>query len=207
MSPPNGLTPQPGDIRPLQSEFLDVLPTIQNAIRLSFRSIPCSHRRADLIAEALALCWKWFLRLAQDGRSPAGFVVGFARMAARAVASGRRLCGQEKTNDVLSPVCQFRRGLGVWPLPSASGTFTTAFEQALQDNTQTPVPDQVQFRVDFPRWRLSLSERTRALMDAMALGHRTSDLAVLFGVTSSRVSQLRQELFTDWRMFCGDDRD
>jgi hypothetical protein len=43
------------------------------------------------------------------------------------------------------------------------------------------------------------------LVDAMAAGHRTTDLAGMFGVSQGRVSQVRRELFESWRAFCGDD--
>jgi hypothetical protein len=79
------------------------------------------------------------------------------------------------------------------------------FDEALIDNTQTPVPDQVQFRVDFPRWRESLGARRRAILDAMAADHRTLDLAEMFDVSPARVSQIRREFHDGWRAFCGDE--
>lgn len=187
----------------VQAEFLSLLPTIQNAVRFQLRLVPCPDRRADLVCEALA--WAWYVRLARKGRSPVGFLVHFARLAARAVLSGRRLCGCETAKDALSPVCQRRRGFTVSPLPDGSGMAGTVFDDALRDNAQTPVPDQVQFRLDFPRWRASLCHRTRKLMDEMAAGHRTTDLAATFGLTQGRISQVRRELHAGWRAFCGDD--
>jgi len=80
-----------------------------------------------------------------------------------------------------------------------------ASSNTLIDNTRTPVPDQVQFRLDFPRWRRSLGRRRRALVDAMAAGHRTTDLAGMFQISQGRVSQVRRELCESWRAFCGDD--
>ena len=46
-----------------------------------------------------------------------------------------------------------------------------AMEERLQDNTRTPVPDQAAFRLDFPPFLASLSERDRRLAAYLALGH------------------------------------
>lgn len=153
------------------------------------------------------MAWIWHLSLARKGRSPAEFIITFARLAARAVLSGRRLCGVERARDVLSPVCQRRQGFCVSPLPAGTAMVGNVFDEALAHNTQTPVPDQVQFRIDFPRWRASLDERRRALVDAMAGGERTTDLADTFGITPARVSQVRRELHDGWTAFCGNDSD
>jgi hypothetical protein len=78
------------------------------------------------------------------------------------------------------------------------------FDDALADNARTPVPDQVQFRIDFPRWRGTLGRR-RALMDAMAVGHWTTGLARKYDLSQGKISQVRRELAASWRSFCGDD--
>lgn len=186
------------------AEFLGILPKVEDTVWAHLRRVPCPDRRRDLLCEAVGLAWVWHLSLARKGRSPTAFVITFARLAARAVLSGRRLCGVERTRDVLSPVCQRRRGFTVSPLPAGTAMIGNVFDEALIHNTQTPVPDQVQFRIDFPRWRASLDDRRRALVDAMAGGERTIDLADTFGVTQARISQVRRELYDGWTEFCGE---
>jgi hypothetical protein len=66
------------------------------------------------------------------------------------------------------------------------------------------VPEQVQFRIDFPAWLGTLRERKRRIALDMALGHKTRDLADLHGLTQGRISQLRREYLLDWRRFTGD---
>jgi hypothetical protein len=75
---------------------------------------------------------------------------------------------------------------------------------ALHDNTRTPPPDQAAFRIDWPAFLETRSDRDRALIGRMALGERTLDLAGDFGMSPARVSQLRREFLTDWRQFVGD---
>jgi hypothetical protein len=194
-----------------------VLPRIERHGRIYFRHVQCAERREDAIAEMIGLTWQWFVQLARRGKDATRFVSALATFAARAVNSGRRMAGPEPAQDVLSPVAQWRHGFTVERLPSSTATpyehrYATrhgqqqqdAFEERLHDNTITPVPDQVQFRIDFPSWLQSLTGRERRLIRAMAQGERTKDLSHRFEVSPARISQLRREFQQDWSRFCGD---
>ena len=60
---------------------------------------------------------------------------------------------------------------------------------------------QVAVRLDFPAWLRTLARRDRRLVEGMALGHRTLDLARKFRLSAGRVSQLRREFKRDWDRF------
>jgi hypothetical protein len=194
-----------------------VLPRVERHGRVHFRFLPSAERREEAIAEMIGLTWKWFARLARRGKDATRFASALATFSARAVHSGRRVCGQERAGDVLSAVAQRRRGFAVEPLPSSTATphehrYATpygqrrqdAFEERLRDNTVTPVFDQVQFRVDFGTWLRTLRGRERRLIRAMARGERTKDLSRRFAVSPARISQLRREFQRGWSKFCGD---
>jgi hypothetical protein len=188
----------------LQAAFLAILPRIVKHARFHFRDLRCRHRQDDAVAETVALAWKWFLRLTRRGKDASRFPVAFANYAARAAKNGRRLCGQEKARDALSPLAQQHRGFAVQSLPMASSMTGNVFDEALADNTQTPVPDQVGFRLDFPAWRLGRCKRDRRLIDELMVGERTLDVARRYGLTPARISQLRRVFHHDWRAFCGE---
>jgi DNA-binding NarL/FixJ family response regulator len=78
------------------------------------------------------------------------------------------------------------------------------FEERLRDNTQTPVPDQAAFRIDWPAWLNSRTDRDRRILNAMATGERTQNLARKFKISPARISQLRRECHADWLRFCGE---
>jgi Mor family transcriptional regulator len=63
---------------------------------------------------------------------------------------------------------------------------------------------QVCFRLDFPAWLITLGRRNRSIVEDMALGHRTQDLARSYQLSAARVSQLRREFHENWRRFCGE---
>jgi hypothetical protein len=169
--------------------------------RISFRHLKW-HQKEDAIAEAIALAWKWYVRLQKQGKDAAGFPSVLATFAARRVRAGRRLCSKEKSKDVLTRSAQVRHNLTVRPLLAGSRLGDNVFDEALQDNMQTPVPDQVCFRCDFPRWQGTRSERDRRLIGDLMIGGRTSEVASKHGLSPARVAQLRREFYEDWEEFC-----
>jgi hypothetical protein len=202
----------------LHTAFLSILPRIELHARIYFRGLRCPQRKADAIAETVAISWRWFVRLVERGKDPLAFPVVLAGYAARAVKCGRRVCGQLKGKDALSPLAQQRHGFTVEPLPHSTASRheerysnvhgqkqQDALEERLRDNMQTPVPEQVAFRIDFPDWLTTLSPRERRLVGEMANSERTLDLSQRFGLSPARISQLRRELHNDWRRFLGDD--
>src|SRR5262245_28581835 len=95
----------------LQDDFLNILSRIELHARISFRHYHCPHAKADAVAETVAMCWSWFVRLARRGRDATRFASRLASYAVLSVRAGRRLCGQESVRDTLSPVAQQRFGL------------------------------------------------------------------------------------------------
>ena len=196
--------PVPAPLAELHARFQALLPRVELHARVFFRQVRCPDRKQDAINETVALAWQWFVRLTEQGKDASQFPSALADFAARRVHSGRRLCGQEKANDVLSPAAQRRRGFTVSPLPQGSSLLGNVFDEALADNTVTPVPDQVIFRLDWPAWLRTRTNRDRRIIGDMALSERTHVLARKFGISPGRVSQLRQEYHADWEQFCSD---
>jgi hypothetical protein len=145
----------------LHAGFLTIWPRIERHGHIYFRHLRCPHQKADAIAEMVALSWSWYVRLAQRGKDATRFPSTLATFAARAVRAGRRVCGQEPAKDVLSPTGQRRHHFAVERLPDISPLSSNSLTEALCDNTQTPPPEQAAFRLDFPAWLRTRSERGR----------------------------------------------
>ncbi len=187
----------------ISRDFLSVLPRVLAVVRFQLRHVRCPHQREEATCEAVALCWVWFVRLARRGRQPHTFATRLAGYAARAARSGRRACGSEPVADVSSPACSQRKGVRLTSL-SAPDPAGDSLVEAVHDNTRTPVPDQVQFRLDFPAWVGSLATAKRRVLDRLLAGERPGDIAAEAGVSAARVSQVRAELRADYARFCGD---
>jgi hypothetical protein len=201
----------------LHATFQALLPKLLTHADIYFRGVRCPDTRADKIAECMALAWKWLLRLQERGKDVNQFTMVFVYLVARAVKSGRRLTGQERAKDVLSSRAQRRHGFTVEELPASTRRplddiysrvrgqqHLDAFEERLRDNTVTPPPDAAAFRVDFPDWLRTRTDRDRRIIDDMMCDERTMDLARKHGISPSRVSQLRREFMDDWERFCGE---
>jgi hypothetical protein len=145
----------------LRTRFLAILPKIERHGRYYFRRLRCHHRKEEAVAEMVALAWHWSVRLAQRGKDACAFPTVLAGFAARHVNRGRHLCGMERSTEMLSSFSQQRHGFGVESLPLNIPSSHNPLTEALHDNTQTPVPDQVAFRVDFPNWRRTRTKRDR----------------------------------------------
>jgi hypothetical protein len=201
----------------LHAQFMAIVPKIETHAGFYFREVKCSNKKADKVAETVALAWRWYLRLCQRGKDVNQFVMVFVFLAARAVRAGRRLDGQEKSKDVMSSKAQQRWGFQVESLPASTAAShdslmgsvagqrqQDAWEERLIDNTLTPVPDQAAFRIDFPAWLQSLTARERRLIHAMLLNERTQDLGKAFELSPGRISQMRREFHQDWLRFHGE---
>jgi len=202
----------------LHRAFLRIAPRIELHGRVCFRGLKCLDTRQDCICEMLALAWRWFLRLIELGKDPLQFPSALADFAARAVKAGRRLCGKHKGKDILNPLAQQRFDFMVERLPvstcrSHESRYSVplgqqaqdALEERLRDNSITPPPDAVAFKIDFACWLQTLTDRDRGIIGDMILEERTMDLARKFGVSAGRISQLRRQYRQDWRHFCGEE--
>jgi hypothetical protein len=201
----------------LDAHFLQIMPRIEEHAQIRFGFLRCPGRHDAAIAEVVALAWKWFLRLIEQGKQVDAFVSVLADYAVRHVRCGRKLCGQERAKDVMSARAQRSKGFSVEPLngstrrsmedllgdPHAQDAID-AFEERLRDNTQSPVPTQAAFRIDYPTWLSQLGQRNRAIAEDMALDLGTFELADKHKISAGRISQLRRELHQDWRRFHGE---
>ena len=198
------LNPHPIPLEALRQDFLSMLPRIELHAQIFFRHVKCPHRKEDVVQEVVAISWKWYLRATAKGKDVGAFVSTLAGYAARHVKNGRRLCGQDRTKDALSPLARARHSFVVAPLPESSSLDGNPLDEALHDNTRSPVPDQVCFRLDFPAWLNTLSERDKRVVEDLMAGERTLDVAAKHGLSPARVSQLRREFMDGWQTFCGE---
>src|SRR5205823_5512273 len=122
----------------------------------------------------------------------------------QAVRNGRRLCGMCKAKDALNGATQTRRDFRCESLPRSEPPPGSELVEALTDSTRAEIPVQVAFRIDFPAWLATRTERDRAIICDMLLDLRTLDLAARHRLSPSRVTQLRREYLADWTAFVGE---
>jgi hypothetical protein len=198
----------------LHSRFLTLLPKIETHGRIYFRQLR-PHRKEETLQEMRALAWFWFRRLAQRGKDAGQYLSAFNDFLVRAISSGRRIMGYEKAKDAMCVRTQKRHGFKVERLPKEiraphESRYSMvhgqrehdAFAERLSDNTITPIPDQAAFRIDWPAWLQTQTERNRRIIGDLMAGDRTIEVSQKYGLSAGRISQLRRQLHDDWQAFC-----
>jgi DNA-binding NarL/FixJ family response regulator len=126
-----------------------------------------------------------------------------ARFAVAQIRDGRTVGSPQNVREVLSRYAQRKKGFSVQRLDQYDRE-EQQWTEAVVEDTRTPVFDQVWFRIDFPAWLARLSPRNRRIAKLMAAGYSTGEVANKFGISASRVSQLRRQLHDSWLEFHGD---
>ena len=176
-------------------DFLGILPVVTKYACLLFRNWPPSDRE-DAIAETVARAFVTFISLKHQGRNPFEFPSKIAVRSVQRVRDGRHVGQAANSRDLLSRKSRLQREIDVQRVGE--------WQDALVDNTQTPIPDQVSFRCDFPAWLSTLTRRDCRIALRLARGDSPSEVAKRFGVSGGRVSQLRRELCDSWRVYQGE---
>jgi hypothetical protein len=188
-----------GDAACLHIEFLVLLPVVERHAKFVFRGHP---DREEAVAEAVAASFESFLAIKARGKNPHDFPSSIAKYAVLHVKDDRHVGGTSSSTDVLSSKAQRRHGFRVMSLAPANRL--SAYEERLRDDRRTPVPDQVAFRIDWPAFLKTLTERDRQMTHALAEERAAKEVAQRFRISNGRVTQLRQRWHRDWLVFHGD---
>ena len=71
MAPVLSIPAEP-EAKHLHAHFLAMLPRIELHARIRFRHLKCQHSKEDAVAETVALCWHWFIRLMRPAKRSSG---------------------------------------------------------------------------------------------------------------------------------------
>jgi hypothetical protein len=182
--------------------FLRLVPRIRQHAQIRFRHANPADRE-EAVQEVVARSLIQFLRLLELGKEHLIFAGPLARYAISQVRGGRRVGGKLNIRDVSSPYCRARKDVRLDSLQrfeQASGQWQ---EILVEDRGATPA-DIAATRIDVREWLQTLPRRSRRLAERLATGESTSGAAKMFGISRSRVSQLRRELHCAWNTFQGE---
>lgn len=180
-----------------QYSFEELLPQIQCRLRFAFRGLS-AEAKDEAVQEATCHACRAYASLAEQRRTQVATAASLARFAVAQFRAGRRFGHRLNINDVSSEYCQQRRCLKVFRLNnSAKASWSEAL---VEDRTVTPA-DLAASRIDYPAFLGRLGQRDRRIAEVLATGETTRRVAMLFGLSVGRVSQLRRELFEAWQQF------
>lgn len=179
-----------------QALFLLLMPAVKRYAQHAFRRLRhCEQEEA--VQEVLVQVFMACVQLAAQGQQSKAYPSAMARFAIARYRDGRRAGQPTRSRDLLSEARWRRQGRCLnRPVQQRE-----AWQSAVADDSRTPILDQVCFRMDFPAWLSSLTERQRAIAHTLSLGNTAAETAQQHGITPARVSQLRQELRESWQQF------
>ena len=168
------------NVSKVQRLFVQQLPTLQKMARIQFRQLS-PEAKQESITNAIGLAWKFYFNLAKRNRAHEhGILASCMRFAIKQTRAGRTPQGCPRVKDALA-----RRWVGPTRLDD--------FDLGQFVSRNTPVPDQVSFRVDVPQFLKSLPKRSRKMAMDLADGMTTTDAAKKFDLSLGRISQFRKE--------------
>ncbi len=184
------------------AHFLSMLPLIRKKVRFEFRHLPANVRDEN-VDDALAHAFVLFTALVRRQRQP-GSSYGSARYAVYRVRSKRPIGSRMNSREILCRTVQKRFGFQVISadVPGASGH--PSWTEMLSAARRSTPAELAAIRIDFAAWLTQLSSRHRQIALRLAAGERTSAVACHYKLSSARISQIRQELATAWRLFQGE---
>ena len=186
-----------------QERFLVLLPRIINCVMLAFRTLR-PEERDEAIQESVVSAFIAYAGLVKQGREGLAFATVLAKFAIRQVRVGRQIGCTLNSSDVSSPYAQIKKRFRLARLDRFDPV-EGFWKESIVEDFRTPVADQACFRVDFPAWLKTLPRRDRKIAEALADGHRTTDVARRFQISLGRVSQLRREFERSWLAFHGEE--
>ncbi len=181
--------------------FLAMLPAIRRSAQVAFRKLP-PELRLDLIEEVVANSYVAFARLVERGQAERASPSPLARFAIAQIRTGRRVGSRLRIGDALSHYAQRRKGFRVERLDHCDED--GRWQEVLVEDRRAGPADVAASRIDFSEWLRRLSARLRKIALALAAGETTTEVARRFGLTASRISQLRQWLKRSWEAFQGE---
>ena len=184
------------------AKFLAMLPRIRRQAAYHLRHLS-KKDRADAIQEVVASAFVSYVRLVEHGKSDLAYAGPLARFGACQYLAGRRVGNRMNGHDVTSDYCRQKKGLWLEQLDRYDDP-TSEWEQLVVEDRHSTPAEVASTRIDFRAWLESLPVRTRHVAETLATGEATGCVARMFGLSASRVSQLRRELYHAWLVFTGE---
>jgi hypothetical protein len=157
--------------------FVQWMPMMQHRARRRFLNLPPDLRQ-EAVANSLALAWKFFYALFRKGRADEPQVLKSCIY----YAVKQTKCGRTIQSSRCKDAFDQRR--------TGKARFSD-FDVNNFIGRNTPIPDQVSFRLDVPAFFRTLTIRQRAIAADLATGMATKEAAEKYGVTPATISQFR----------------
>src|SRR4051794_6690542 len=181
------------DVVTWQSNFVAMLPEIEQKLRLAFCRLN-PEAREDAIEESVVHSLLAYARLHEQGRAEVATASSLAWYSSRHVRRGRPAGGRMNGKEPLSRYGQISNAIEV---ERQSGNWINT----MVDDKRASVADLVAAKMDVGDWFATLTKRMKEIAKDLAFGCSTTEVAEKHGVSAGRISQLRRVLENSWAAF------
>jgi hypothetical protein len=190
------------DVPEWHATFLAMLPAIRRFAWRAFHELSPQSRR-DAVDEVVANALVAFARLVELEKTEMAYATPLASYAVKQVREGRQVGCRLNVRDVMSRYAQRQKGFNVGHLDRFDPEQNCWREILVEDQRATPA-DTAASRIDFAAWLRTLPGRHRKIAKVLATNETTLATAKRFGLSPTRISQIRHELYDAWREFQGE---
>lgn len=184
-----------------RNRFLELLPRIRRQAQSASRRLRAEAQQ-EFVQAVIAAAYVAFVRLIELDKEDIVYSTPLAHYAILHVRSGRTIGSRLNVQDISSRYGHSARRCLIQRLDRryADGRW----REVLVEDYRTGPAETAAARIDVSDWFRSLPARTQRIAFALAFGDATRDVAATYGLSASRVSQLRNELRTSWLGFQGE---
>ena len=150
-----------GRSKSMHDRFLAMLPQIRRQAFAAFRKFR-SEAREELVQEVVANSYRAWVLLVRRGKESVAYATPLAQYAIRQVRDGRRVGGQQSSQDLLSPSARRIHGYRVERFDQRDQQTGMWKEQLVEDRRAGPA-EVAAARLDLAAWyRICRSETARS---------------------------------------------
>ena len=161
----------------LQQDFVRLLPDIERYAKQVFRRCRPTDRD-ELVSEAVARMWLFFVRLSAQGKDPRRVFRPLLRFSVMAVKDGRRVGGRRNCKELCHRAR--RDGLRIVSLEDRDDKSRSPWREILAETKAFSPAETAAARLDIEAWLKEQSARDRSIAELLATGERTSSVAKKF---------------------------
>jgi len=187
----------------MEREFLRMLPKIRSVALFQFRRYR-PELKEETVQQVVAMCWRWYVQLCQQGKSGLAFSTTLANYACKKIRSRRKHsrdaldhtenASEKDSRRLVSWIASERRSLTSLDCVESGADWHDIFAV---DGRYTP--DEIKGpEIDFEDFLGTLSGPLRITAESFASGESTGYIAKKLGLSKGRISQRRAELSALW---------
>ena len=187
--------------REAHAKFCELAPGISNYVRKTFRKRD-PNSLDEIEQSVLVFSFETIRSLAAKGRLNDAYATVLARYGIRKHLTGRIGGIPSSSTDVLGERCRFLNRAKVEHYGLCENISDSFESEATANDGKYPIHRTVALKIDFfDTWLAKQTSKDQAIIQDLAMGYTTTEVAKAHNISMGRVSQLRKTYAESWYAF------